>query len=185
MRRTLLSLCAALAVLSVAVGGAHAAGITDTTTPSSDDGDGGDVGICLVGADSPCNDAEDTSGDASDSEDANESEAIDGEDSEDGQMWIPEDQNRDGDIDDRFKGNDSDRIESGTDSETEAGICLVGADSPCNGDSGGDQIGTGDDAGNSDEQIWIPEDQNRDGQIDDRFRSDEVAAAFQLIFSVF
>ncbi len=185
MRRTLLSLCAALAVLSVAVGGAYAAGPMDTTTPSTDDDDGGDVGICMVGADSPCNGpaAENGTTDATHPTPVNDSTADDGNDSdEQPQILLPEDQNRDGEIDDRFRGNDS---------KTEAGICVVGADSPCNGpehtdnQSGsedGERIGSDDD---EEGQLWIPEDQNRDGEIDDRFRNDSVAAVVYTTLSVF
>ncbi|MFC7060226.1 hypothetical protein [Halovenus salina] len=168
-----------------------AAGDASTNITANDaSDDGGDVGICLVGADSPCNDAPEDANDTN----TNDSEHIgDDTDADDGRMGIPEDQDGDGEIDERFQGDDSD-AESGSD----AGICLVGADSPCNdAPANGDDVGNGtihiepvpdkstsptqptpnndstdissESDRNDDSQIWIPEDHNRDGYIDDRF----------------
>ena len=187
MRRKLLPLLTVFALLLVAVGGAAAAGDASTTkTPDATPTEGGDVGICVVGADSPCNDAS-AEGSTNDTA-ADDGERIgDGTAAEDGQMRIPEDQNRDGEIDDRFRGDnvsagdeptgDDDDEKTGSD---DAGICLVGADSPCNDAANGtdathptpmnDSTQIGSESGESDDgQIWIPEDQNRDGDIDDRF----------------
>lgn len=166
MKRTLSALVAGLVVLSVAVGGAVAAGELGETELNGDDGadDGPDVGVCVVGADSPCN-----GGDEADADHGNESS------NGTGHVWIPEDQNRDGEIDDRFHGNES---EGG-----DAGICLVGAESPCNGgnatESTGDRIAA---PGDGERRAWIPEDQNRDGEIDDRFLSDGGSAVAELVF---
>lgn len=178
MVRKLLPLLAALAVLLVAAGGVAAASdiggsdeLTDNDAEGADDnaGHGNDeaddtsdaeVGICVVGVDSPCNGDSRTN---ADQETATGEKTSEG----DGQMWIPEDQNRDGQIDDRFK--DDEAVHSG---KAEAGICVVGADSPCNGDEGSasGEIETGTPAEN--DQIWIPEDQSHDGQIDDQFLPD-------------
>jgi hypothetical protein len=114
MQRTLLTLLAALALLLVAAGGVAA---VDSGTAIGDDhsdnttDDDADVGVCVVGADSPCNDApEKRSEQAGDGE----SDRIgDGEtdhvgsnngSTETSRIWLPEDQNRDGMIDDRFRG---------------------------------------------------------------------------------
>jgi hypothetical protein len=204
MRRKPIPLLTVFALLLVAAGGATAAGDagTNITDESSDatSGEGGDVGICVVGADSPCNDAPEDSANATDANESSEGERT-GDDADDGQMWIPEDQNRDGEIDDRFVGdeNASAGDEQRADEEAgsdDAGICLVGADSPCNDSTNGTDAGNGTDAThptpsdgtdathptpsdgteigsgsgqNDGSRIWIPEDQNRDGEIDDRF----------------
>lgn len=102
MRRKLLSLLSVFALLLVAAGGAAAAGDagTNISTPPEQTADSGiDAGICLAGADSPCNDApaDDPSADG----ELHERNTSD----EDGKMHIPEDQNRDGAIDDRFGGD--------------------------------------------------------------------------------
>jgi hypothetical protein len=167
MRRTLLPLLTVFALLLVAAGGAAAgdAGttITDDTpdaTPSE-----GDVGICVVGADSPCNDAPDDGENATDGTESTDGERIGDDDgADDGQMRIPEDRNGDGEIDEQFQG---DRDGNGTlhtlpaDTDTPATH-----PTPMN-----DSTEIGSDSGERDEgQMWIPEDQNRDGEIDDRFR---------------
>jgi hypothetical protein len=148
MRRTVLPLLSVLALLLVAVGGAAGAG---TTTPPG----GADVGVCVVGADSPCNDAGEPQAThptpANGSADAPENATLigdDTDDSEDSRIWIPEDRNRDGEIDERFHGDPAgDRIGAGEDADR------VGA--------GGDADGT--------HRVWIPEDRDHDGRIDDRF----------------
>lgn len=165
------TLVAAVAVLTVAVGGVSA-GVSSSETLETDDttdgekiepeesedvdhgttdseegshADEAEAGICVVGADSPCN------GESTDGEHI-------GNDSDDGkQIMIPEDQNRDGEIDDRFT----------NDENADVGVCIIGADSPCNSDDKEDgKIGAGSD---DEEQSMIPEDQNRDGEVDDRF----------------
>jgi hypothetical protein len=112
MRRKLLPLLSVLALLLVAAGGAAAAGDagTNITTPPEQTADSGtDAGICLVGADSPCNDAASNDADVTHPTPTNNSTEIGSEggqsDGEDGQLWIPEDQNRDGEIDNRFDGD--------------------------------------------------------------------------------
>ncbi len=47
---------------------------------------------------------------------------------QEGEVHIPEDQDCDGEIDDRFRSNNSEDSEN----ESEAGICVIGVDSPCN-----------------------------------------------------
>jgi hypothetical protein len=189
----------ALAVSLVALGGVAAADgstapieQTPTETPSGDGGDGGDVGICVVGADSPCNDdgsGENSQTSTTDDEqaehsDADGGDAISGNDSGDGQMWIPEDQNRDGEIDDRFKSDDSDDNRS-----RDGGWCRVidpPADEQHNAhrDPGMEkprpEEAERSDSGNESGQIWIPEDQNRDGEIDDRFKGDSGNESSQI-----
>jgi hypothetical protein len=166
MQRKITPLLTALALVVVAAGGVAAADTsTSIGTPSNDTGDA-DVGICLVGADSPCNDTPDEP-DTGDRIGANDSD-------DEHSVWIPEDRNRDGEIDDRFRG--------GTDREAEAGVCLVGADSPCNDGPGGDHSDerTGDGPG-EERRMWIPEDRNRDGEIDHRFLG-EGADVFEALF---
>jgi len=139
MRRILLATLAALTVLLAAAGGVTAMDLGDTTELTDDpdpagepiaendsaDDDEAEVGICVVGVDSPCN-----------GENASAGAEIGDNSSEDGEMWIPEDQDRDGEIDDRFEGDDN---------STEMGICAIGVDSPCNGDRAENPIGdTGD-----------------------------------------
>ena len=165
------ALVTAVAVLAVAVGGVSA-GVSSSEAPETDDttngeeiepeesedvddettdsgevshADEAEAGICVVGADSPCN------GESADGERI-------GNDSDDGkQIMIPEDQNRDGEIDDRFT----------NDENADVGVCIIGADSACNSDDKEDgKVGAG---GADEEQIMVPEDQNRDGEIDDRF----------------
>ena len=184
MRRKLVPLLTVFALLLVAAGGAAAAGDAGTNiSPADTPDDSGDAGICLVGADSPCNDApaDDSAAEASDDEASDDGDQIGDNDSDkDGRMWIPEDQNRDGEIDDRFKSGENESADSSDETGSEdAGICLVGADSPCNDTSAthptpiNDTTEIGSDGNTSDEQnqIWIPEDQNHDGEIDDRFLS--------------
>jgi hypothetical protein len=196
MRRKLLPLLTVFALLLVAAGGAAAAGDASTTipddTPDATPAEGGDVGICVVGADSPCNDAPADGENATDANESADGERIgDDDDANDGEMRIPEDRNGDGEIDERFRGDENPSAgDESSDAEEEsgsddAGICLVGADSPCNDATDGSDADNGTDAthptpsdgehigsdsGGSDEgQMWIPEDQNRDGEIDDRF----------------
>ena len=156
MERKLLPLLSVLTLLLVAVGGTVA--VDASTTPSG----------------------EELPDEATAHEPKTTPNTTDHE-SSDGHVWIPEDQNHDGEIDERFRNNDS------NDSEADAGICLVGADSPCNEESA-DQPGSEPiESRNTseDSQIWIPEDQNRDGVIDDRFRSDSVVGALMsMLFSV-
>jgi hypothetical protein len=182
MQRTVLALLAALAVMLVAVGGAAAiergTAISDDQPDNTTD-DGADVGVCVVGADSPCNDASDNGteriGDDTAPRADKGSERIGSNDSnESGQIWIPEDQNRDGEIDDRFTGDDE--------KSADAGVCVVGADSPCNdagSDGAGDRIGS-DTGSDETSRIWIPEDQNRDGEIDDHFLGDRANSLWQF-----
>ena len=166
MRRTLIPLLTVFALLLVATGGAAAgAGTTITDdAPDATPAAGGDVGICVVGADSPCNDAP---ADAEKTTDANEStdaERIgDDEDADEGQMRIPEDQDGDGEIDEQFRG---DRDGNGTLHTLPANVDTPATHpTPMN-----DSTEIGSDSGQSDEnRMWIPEDQNRDGEIDDRF----------------
>lgn len=147
--RRMLPLLAVLAVSLAAVGGVAAAdgAIQTESTPNETSGDGPDMGICVVGADSPCND-ESTDGDETaptHPTPQNDSERIDdGDADDDSQIRIPEDQNRDGEIDERFKGDAP--ADAGETEETHIGS-----------DDGEDR------------QVWIPEDQNHDGEIDDRF----------------
>ena len=163
MRRTLIPLLTVFALLLVAAGGAAAAGDAGTTSTAENATDGGDVGICLVGADSPCNGAP---ADGS----ANDTAAGDGDrlgedtDSEDGRLWIPEDRDRDGEIDEEFQG---DRGGNGT-----LHILPTHTDRPATHPTPTNDttdIGTDDGQSGDDTQIWIPEDRNRDGEIDDRF----------------
>lgn len=153
-----LPLLAVLAVSLAAVGGVAAADgtaiQTDETNGSTDDSP--DMGVCVVGADSPCND-ESTDGDAEPATHPtplNGSDELgDGTDGAEHQMGIPEDQNDDGEIDEPFRGDDHERAEN--------------------------HIG-GDDT-DEDGRLWIPEDQNRDGEIDDRFGGDSLPA---LLFDI-
>jgi hypothetical protein len=162
MRRTIVMLLAAFAVLAVAAGGVTAADVTDEPaeltpaddTPSEVQADDGDDENTPATHPTPHTD---------------ESKLDDGDKNDsDGRMWIPEDQNRDGEIDDRFKGNDSD-------DEADVGVCMIGVDSPCNGEDvdgdDGKEIGENDSEG--DDKMWIPEDQNRDGEIDERFKGND------------
>jgi len=110
MKRTILPLCTVLALLLVAVGGASAADAAGTTTAPLADESGDDAGICLVGADSPCNDGENATTNATHPTPHNDSSIVDdgtdGDDgSDDGRMRIPEDQDGDGEIDERFRGD--------------------------------------------------------------------------------
>ena len=138
MRRKLIPLLTVFALLLVAAGGATAAGDASTNISADETATDGDVGICLVGADSPCNDAPDDAESATDANESADGERTGNDDgADDGQMWLPEDQNRDGEIDDRFRGDGNTSVgdEQHADGETssdDAGICLVGADSPCN-----------------------------------------------------
>lgn len=133
MRRKIVPLLSVLVLLLVATGGVAAADDAGTAVdPTLDAVDSDDTGICLVGVDSPCNDA--PSDDTSD----------------DDQIGIPEDQDGDGEIDDRFRGGDD---------EADVGICLVGVDSPCNGDATG---------ASDDEGTGVLDDQDRDGSVADR-----------------
>jgi len=114
MGRKTLPLLMALAVSLVAVGGVAAAdGPVDATHPTPhetpDEGESS-VGVCVVGPDSPCN-GESTDGSnttpVTHPTPLNDSDRLgsdDGDDDSDNQLWIPEDQNRDGEIDDRFVG---------------------------------------------------------------------------------
>ncbi|MFC6765416.1 hypothetical protein [Natrinema soli] len=144
MRRKIIPLLTVLAILLVAVGSTAAAGSTGTNIDSTAETDANtisaDAGICLVGADSPCNDAP---------------------------IIEPVDS-------DKLNGSESELTETDSDADDgDVGICLVGVDSPCNeapndGPADGNKsVETG--QSNEEEQIWIPEDQNRDGEIDDRF----------------
>ena len=178
MRHKLVPLLAVFALLLVAAGGATAAGdagtnITSEETPD----DSGDVGICLVGADSPCNDApaDDSAAGTSDDNVSDDGDQIgDNDPDEDGQMWIPEDQNRDGEIDDRFNSGDNENADS--DFETGNGTTHIEPvpdqstppthPTPVDGST---EIGSDDGTSDEQNQIWIPEDQNHDGEIDDRF----------------
>lgn len=183
MRRKAMTLLAAVAVALVAAGGASAAVIDDPAESAlENESDGGDteVGVCVVGVDSPCN-----------GEDAEKPPATDDNHSEEGQMWIPEDQNRDGEIDERFGGEDSADVvhengtgergwdihptphngsEIGEDSDGEDSQILLPEDQNRDGQID-ERFGGGESDGESN-QIWIPEDQNRDGLIDERFTED-------------
>jgi hypothetical protein len=181
MQRTVLALLAALAVMLVAVGGAAAiesgTAISDDQPDNTTD-DGADVGVCVVGADSPCNDASNERseqiGDTDQRADEGSEQIGENDSDENSQIWIPEDQNRDGEIDDRFTGDDE--------TSADAGICVVGADSPCNdagSDDAGDRIGS-DTGSDETSRIWIPEDQNHDGEIDDRFLGDRADSFWQF-----
>ncbi|MXR51066.1 hypothetical protein GRX03_05525 [Halovenus sp. WSH3] len=150
MRRKAVTLLAAVAVAFVAVGGVAAADHSAPAelAPEDENSTGGDVevGVCVVGVDSPCN-GERAEEFGDDSSETNDSER---------KMWIPEDQNRDGEIDDRFVG-DGDSEESGDNANESTRIVhpTPGTDDPVREDGGA--------------EMWIPEDQNRDGEIDDRF----------------
>jgi hypothetical protein len=138
----------ALAVTCVAVGGVAAADRPQTAEPihptPQEPADGGDMGVCVVGADSPCNGASADNGTApTHPTPINDSERLGDGDGENEQILLPEDQNRDGDIDERFGGD-------GEQTNSDAGT----------------ELGSGE---TDDSQLWIPEDQNRDGEIDDRF----------------
>jgi len=108
MRRTLLPLLTVSALLLVAVGGATAAGDAGTTiTDGSSDATPteGDAGIRVVGADSPPNDADNSTHPMP--YDSTEIGTDSGGD-DDGRVWTPEDQNRDGEIDNRVTGGPAD-----------------------------------------------------------------------------
>ena len=98
MKAKLVALCAAVAVIALTASGATA--VSDSELAPDNETNNTAVGICVVGVDSPCNgdDADESLGDELRGDDANET------DSGDRKMWIPEDQNRDGEIDDRFGG---------------------------------------------------------------------------------
>ena len=156
MMQKTVPLLAVLAVSLAAVGGVAAADgtaiPTDETNGSTDDSPG--MGVCVVGADSPCND-ESTDGDsqpATHPTPLNGSDRL-GDDERDHEMGIPEDQNDDGEIDERFRGDDHERAAN-----------HIGGDDT---DEGG--------------RLLIPEDQNRDGEIDGRFGGDSLPA---LLFDI-
>ncbi|SNZ12436.1 hypothetical protein SAMN06269185_1732 [Natronoarchaeum philippinense] len=155
---------------------------------SASSNDSAAVGICQIGVDSPCN------GDA-----ARSTETTTGSESaghESGPVWGHESQHSNGHTDARFGGVQSllsnsflDTLFGGADSVSEstrataengsAGVCVIGADSPCNGgetrDSGSNSHSSSASHGESG-QVWIPEDQNHDGEIDEEFRADSGAS---------
>jgi len=151
MRTRVPLLVGAILLAGLAMAGAATATQADGQYHSFDesingtDGDGNEtgVGICVVGADSPCNgeqwdDDNETSDDdrqLGDDEQSDEGDAgicmvgaggpCNGDQADgDGQLTPAEEENRTGD-----------RIEPNKDDGGEAGICLVGADSACNGNS--------------------------------------------------
>ncbi|WP_436901500.1 hypothetical protein [Halovenus halobia] len=184
MRAKIVALLTAVAVIALTAGGA-AALPADELAPE-DDTENATVGICVVGVDSPCN------GDAAD---GSTGDQVGSNDSDDGQLWIPEDQNRDGEIDERFRGEDN-GTEIGDGEDTEDKQILLPEDQNHDGEIDEQFRGdTGAEEGDSehrhadaddhrhdntdekhehgtaeDGQLWIPEDQNRDGEIDERFR---------------
>lgn len=186
MKSKAITLLAVVAVALFAAGGASAAALSDSAelAPENEsDGEDATVGICVVGADSPCN-----------GEGAEELPSKDTErnDSEDGQILLPEDQNHDGEIDERFTGeNGSDEAvhpdpigepidhthptrHTGEESDDKGSDGAIDHTHPTR------HTGEESDDGSSDGmEFWIPEDQNRDGQIDDRFTEDarEIAGA--------
>ncbi|WP_336326099.1 hypothetical protein [Halovenus sp. HT40] len=189
MKSKAITLLAVVAVALFAAGGASAAALSDSTELAPEnESDGGDatVGVCVVGADSPCN------GEGAEELPSKDTESNES-DGPDGQILLPEDQNRDGEIDERFTG------ENGSDEAVHPDPISepidhthptrhTGEESDDKGTDGaidhthptphtGEEIG--DDGSSDGVEVWIPEDQNRDGQIDDRFTEDarEIAGA--------
>lgn len=184
MRRKAITLLAAVSVVLVAFGGAATAAHSQPAEldPANESAEGdADVGICVVGVDSPCN--------------GEQAEEIDGEPANDSEekMWIPEDQNRDGEIDERFTGNDSDGdCLNGDDPAERDPQILLPEDQNHDGEiderftdeeSDGDEL-QGGNVSDGDGQLWIPEDQNRDGEIDDRFTG-EISGVLSGLLALF
>lgn len=180
MRSEAITLLAVVAVALVAAGGASAAALSDSTelAPENEtNGEDATVGVCVVGTDSPCN------GDGAEELPSKDTES-DESDGPDGQILLPEDQNHDGEIDERFIGeNESDDPDWRTHPTPHEGgeIGENDSDGPVWNTHPTPHEGheIGDDGSSDGTEIWIPEDQNRDGEIDDRFTEDarEVAGA--------
>lgn len=174
------ALLTAVAVIALTASGAAA--LPEEELAPEDDTENATVGICVVGVDSPCN---------GDTADESAGDQTGSNDSDDGTIWLPEDQNRDGEIDERFRGEDN-GTQIGDGDATDKQILLPEdqnhdgkIDERFRGDAGvqegNSEHGDADDEhrhGNTDEehghaddgQLWIPEYQNRDGEIDERFR---------------
>lgn len=205
MRQTVLPLLMALAVSLVALGGVAAAGTATQTHPAHptpndapDDGsvppthpsphetpqDGGPgVGVCVVGADSPCNDA---GGSVSETPSTDES-TTDGATTDGGSIVSDNDRSRchvepavDDESDDGMQKGIPDVVEKcESENGSDSGRIFLPEDQNRDGQlddrftsaspdaHDGENIGSGDDG--SDGRMWIPEDQNHDGEIDDRF----------------
>lgn len=174
MRPKAITLLAVVAVALVAAGGASAAALSDSTelAPENEsDGEDATVGVCVVGTDSPCN----------------------GEGAEELPSKDTESNESDGQIDERFGGeNGSDEAvhpdpigepidhthptrHSGEESDDWGTDGAIDYTHPTR--QTGEEIG--DDGSSDGMEVWIPEDQNCDGQIDDRFAEGarEVAGA--------
>lgn len=139
MRLNLVALFVAVAVIALTASGAAA--VPEDGLAPENETDNATVGICVVGVDSPCNgdNADDSAGDR-----------VGSDDPDGGEMWIPEDQTHDGEIDERFRGDstaeehESEHTHGNTDDDHSH--CM-----------------------NEKPQILLPGDQNRDDQVDERF----------------
>jgi hypothetical protein len=182
MRRKVLTLCAAVAVALLAAGGASAADLShaEELAPENENDSGAEAGICVVGVDSPCSGEE--------AETRTDGQIADNGSEKDGQMWIPEDQNRDGEIDNRFgcepvthpTPQSGDEISPDSANETEGQILLP---EDQNHDGKIDERFGGSESDET--QIMLPEDQNRDGEIDDRFTETPLNLLGGFLTSVF
>ncbi len=177
------ALLTAVAVIALTASGAAA--LPEEELAPEDDTENATVGICVVGVDSPCN---------GDTADESAGDQTGSNESDDGTVWLPEDQNRDGEIDERFRGEDN-GTQIGDGEDTEEKQILLPEDQNHDGkiderfhgdtsaEEGNSEHGHADSGeehrhGNTDEehadaddgQLWIPEDQNRDGEVDERFR---------------
>ena len=101
MRAKTVALCAA--IVAVALTAASAAALPADELAPENESENRTVGVCVVGADSPCNG--DDASDATEGTHGSTDETTDNGSAHDGKMWIPEDQNRDGEIDERFRGS--------------------------------------------------------------------------------
>lgn len=159
MRGYLPLLIAACLLAVLAAGAAAALPNEDTSIDDESETNGTDAGICLVGADSPCN------GDGVDDSAANGS-------GEDGEMGVcvvgaggpcndedPTPRDSAGESDDGVSVGDRSGHGSGSEGGTDVGICVVGAGGPCNdagaGESGRIGAGAGaDSAGTGIGPVW-------------------------------
>lgn len=109
MRRDVFFVAAAL-LGAVLLAGAATATPTTTDSTLNESDNGTQVGICMIGVDSPCN----------------------------GEQWDGDDEPLPGD--DETRESDGERIHpddganGSGDNESEVGICVIGTDSPCNAD---------------------------------------------------
>lgn len=121
MRTSVALLVGAVLLTAFALAGsATATQSADSAHNGTDSGDDGpEVGVCMIGVDSPCN-GEEWDGDENDTNGGNLQPVADGNESNDV-------------VDNRTEKDGHDTVTDGG-GEHEAGICLVGADTACNND---------------------------------------------------